>query len=55
VFPNAARDVSLVDRLVHLCEIVAIEVQSCRLKEAMARAEKKAATRAGAPHKGKKT
>jgi IstB-like ATP binding protein len=55
VFPNAACVVSLIDRLVHRCEIVAIEGESYRLKEAKARAEQKAATRAGAPRKGKKT
>ena len=34
VFPNAACVVSLIDRLVHRCEIVAIEGESYRLKEA---------------------
>ena len=53
VFPNAACVVSLIDRLVHRCEIVAIEGESYRLKEAKARAEKKAASRAAAPRKGK--
>jgi hypothetical protein len=53
VFPNAACVVSLIDRLVHRCEIVAIEGASYRLKEAKARSEKKAATRAVAPRKGK--
>ena len=53
VFPNAACVVSLIDRLVHRCEIVAIEGESYRLKEAKARSEKKAATRAAAPRKGK--
>ena len=37
----------------HRCEIVAIEGESYRLKEAKARSEKKAATRAAAPRKGK--
>ena len=55
VFPNAAFVVSLIDRLVHRYEIVAIEGESYRLKEAKARAELKAATRAGTPRKGKKT
>lgn len=55
VFPNVACVVSLIDRLAHRCEIVAIEGESYRLKEAKARAEQKAATRAGAPRKGKKT
>jgi DNA replication protein DnaC len=54
VFPNAACVVSLIDRLVHRCEIVPIEGDSYRLKEAMARAEQKAAARAAAPRKGKK-
>ena len=54
VFPNAACVVSLIDRLVHRCEIVAIEGESYRLKEAKARSEKKAATRASAPGRGKK-
>jgi hypothetical protein len=53
VFPNAACVVSLIDRLVHRCEIVAIEGESYRLKEAKARSEKKAATRAAVPRKGK--
>ena len=53
VFPNAACVVSLIDRLVHRCEIVAIEGESYRLKEAKARSEKKATTRAAAPRKGK--
>jgi DNA replication protein DnaC len=53
VFPNAACVVSLIDRLVHRCEIVAIEGESYRLKEAKARSEKKAASRAAAPGKGK--
>jgi DNA replication protein DnaC len=54
VFPNAACVVSLIDRLVHRCEIVAIEGESYRLKEAKARAEQKATNRATAPRKGKK-
>lgn len=53
VFPNAACVVSLIDRLVHRCDVVAIEGESYRLKEAKARSEKKAATRAAAPRKGK--
>ena len=54
VFPNAACVVSLIDRLVHRCEIVAIEGESDRLKEAKARTEQKAAARAVASRKGKK-
>jgi DNA replication protein DnaC len=42
VFPNAACVVSLVDRLVHHAEVIAIEGESYRLKEAQERAEKKA-------------
>lgn len=38
VFPNAACVVSLVDRLVHHAEIIAIEGESYRLKEASERA-----------------
>ena len=54
VFPNAAWTVSLIDRLVHRCEVVAIEGESYRLKEAKARAEQKAALRRSArPKPGK--
>jgi DNA replication protein DnaC len=42
VFPNAACVVSLVDRLVHNAEIIAIEGDSYRLKEARDRAEQRA-------------
>ena len=45
VFPNAACVVSLVDRLVHNAEIVAIEGESYRLKEARDRAEQRASQR----------
>ena len=45
---------ALIDRLVHRCEIVPIEGESYRLKEAMARAEQKTAARAATPRKGKK-
>jgi hypothetical protein len=56
VFPNAACVVSLVDRLVHRAEVISIEGESYRLKEARERAEararqrsaKRAATRKGA-------
>ena len=37
VFPNAACVVSLVDRLMHRAEVVRIEGQSCRAKEAQER------------------
>lgn len=42
VFPNAACVVTLVDRLVHKSEIVSIEAESYRLKEAKERAERRA-------------
>jgi DNA replication protein DnaC len=42
VFPNAACVVSLIDRLVHRCEIISIQGESYRLKEAKERAHKKA-------------
>ena len=45
VFPNAGCTVSLIDRLVHRCEVVAIEGESHRLKEAEARTELKAEQR----------
>jgi DNA replication protein DnaC len=41
VFPNAACVVSLVDRLVHRSEIIAIEGKSYRLREATERADHK--------------
>ena len=43
VFPNA---VSLIDRLVHRCEIVMLQGESYRLKEAMARSVQKGVERA---------
>ena len=45
VFPNAACVVSLVDRLVHNAEILAIEGESYRLKEARERSEERARQR----------
>lgn len=45
VFPNAACVVSLVDRLVHRAEVVAIEGESYRVKEARERAEQRAKKR----------
>ena len=45
VFPNAACVVSLVDRLVHNAEILAIEGESYRLKEAQERSELRAQKR----------
>ena len=41
VFPNAACVVSLVDRLVHHSEVIAIEGESYRLKEAKERSEQR--------------
>lgn len=48
VFPNAACVVSLVDRLVHNAEIIAIEGESYRVKEARERSEHRARQRKGA-------
>jgi hypothetical protein len=45
VFPNAACVVTLVDRLLHRSEILAIEGDSFRLKEATERAAAKAKAR----------
>jgi DNA replication protein DnaC len=45
VFPNAACVVSLVDRLIHNAEILAIEGESYRLKEAQERSERRAQKR----------
>ena len=45
VFPNAACVVTLVDRLTHCAEVVKIEADSYRLKEAAERNERKAAAR----------
>jgi hypothetical protein len=44
-FPNAACVVSLIDRLVHNAEIIAIEAESYRLKEARERTEQRARQR----------
>jgi DNA replication protein DnaC len=46
VFPNAACVVSLVDRLVHNAEIIPIDGESYRLKEAKERSEKRRKQRA---------
>jgi len=45
VFPNAACVVALVDRLIHRAEVVPIDGQSYRLKEAKERAAEKAKAR----------
>ena len=47
VFPNAACVVSMVDRLMHNAEVVSIEGESYRAKEARERAERKAKQRRG--------
>jgi DNA replication protein DnaC len=46
VFPNATSVVTLVDRLVHRCEIVSIEGESYRLKESKQQARQRAQQRA---------
>jgi DNA replication protein DnaC len=51
VFPNAACVVTLIDRLVHRAEIVALEGKSYRLKEAEERAARKAKSRPATPRK----
>ena len=48
VFPNAACVVSLIDRLVHNAEIIAIDGESFRLKEARERTEQRAHRRRAA-------
>lgn len=45
VFPNAACVVSLVDRLVHNAEVISIEGESYRLKEARERTEQRTSRR----------
>lgn len=47
VFPNAACVVSLIDRLVHHSEVIAIEGDSFRMKEAHEQANKRRSTRKG--------
>jgi len=51
VFPNAACVVTLVDRLLHRAELVALEGKSYRLKEAQERAARKAKSRTQTPRK----
>lgn len=51
VFPNASCVVSLVDRLVHHAEIISIEAESYRLKEAKEQAEKRRKKRKTKPSK----
>jgi DNA replication protein DnaC len=47
VFPNAACVVSLIDRLVHHSDIIAIEGESYRMKEAKEKVAKRRATKIG--------
>jgi DNA replication protein DnaC len=54
VFPNATCVVALIDRLVHRSEILSIDGESYRLKEAKERAAKRAAAR-GAGKKSRAT
>jgi DNA replication protein DnaC len=49
VFPNAACVVSLIDRLTHNAEVIALEGQSYRLKEAQERADQRAQRRRKRP------
>jgi DNA replication protein DnaC len=51
VFPNATCVGTLVDRLVHRSEIVALEGESYRFKEAVERTERKAKARKSTPRK----
>jgi len=55
VFPNAACVVSLIDRLVHNAEIIQIEGDSYRLKEAKERSEQRRAQRAARRAKSQST
>ena len=54
VFPNASSVTALVDRLLHHAEIVKIESESYRAKEAKERAAQKARQRAARSQQGKK-
>jgi hypothetical protein len=47
VFPHAACTVTLVDRLVHRSEIIEVDGESYRLKEAKERAAQRTASRKG--------
>ena len=48
VFPNAACVTSLIDRLVHHCDILAIECESWRMKQSKERAKRRTSARAKA-------
>lgn len=52
IFPNASCVVSLIDRLVHHCEIISIEADSYRLKEAT---EKRNTRKKARAKRGKKS
>ena len=54
VFPNAACVVSLIDRLVHHAEIISIEGESYRLKEAKERSERRRQQRTAPKTKSRK-
>jgi DNA replication protein DnaC len=47
VFPNAACDVSQIPRLVHHSEVIAIEGESYRMKEAQEQASKRRGAKKG--------
>jgi DNA replication protein DnaC len=47
VFPNATSVVTLIDRLIHRCEILNIDGESYRLKESKEEARRRALQRAG--------
>ncbi len=53
VFPSASCVVSLVDRLIHHSEIIVLEGESYRMKEAQERADKKKRSRRTPPSKKK--
>lgn len=53
VFPNASCVVTLIDRLMHRAEIVALEGESYRLKEAKERVARQAKARSPAPRKAR--
>jgi DNA replication protein DnaC len=55
VFPNAACVVTLIDRLMHRAELVNIDAESYRAKEAEERAKARRRVRKKAPHKTKAT
>ena len=55
VFPNAACVVSLVDRLMHRAEVVRIDGQSYRAKEAQERLAARARQRTGKPGRSKRS